>query len=153
LLRFSIELSHLERILHLAGQNLSKTTVENIKQNLKDIYETDEVFLDDIEPILALHWEELTNEDIRHILLDSFETFDNEQQGILNRQDLIDNLTRLGDMPLNGNDFKMMFSMMETSSMNFDYRQFVAKLCGLDSVEYKTKNKKKKTMRIKKKKK
>ncbi|CAF3700763.1 unnamed protein product [Rotaria socialis] len=144
-----IKLSNLEQTLHLAGQNMTKTTIEKIKNTLEETYHTDEYFLDEIESILAPHWEELTDDDIALILIKSFEIFDSEQQGSISKQDLIQNLTTLGEMPLAMNDFQIMFSMIDKSkrSLNtFHYHQFVHKLCG--SVKTKKKTKKKKHFMI-----
>ena len=132
----------LEQILHLAGQNFSKTTIEDIHRQLKDIYQTDEYVFDEIEPIVAPYWEEFTDEEISHILIESFQTFDTEQQGFIEKQDLIRHLTTLGDTPLTSKDFQIMFSFMKTSK-RFDYLQFVKKLCSSTSSKKKKKKKKK----------
>jgi Ca2+-binding EF-hand superfamily protein len=145
---FSIELSDLERILRLAGQNMSTTTVEEIRSKLEEIHQTDEVFLDDIEPILAMYWEELTDEEISNMLIESFEVFDTEQQGLIDRRDLIEHLTKLGDMPLNSKDLPIMFSLMDkskTPSTAFDYRLFVKRLCGLEQPVKKAKKRKRRS--------
>jgi len=136
----------LEQTLYLAGQNMTKNTIEKIRKILEETYHTDEYFLDEIESILAPYWEELTNEEIGQLLIESFEIFDTKQQGFINKQDLIRNLTTLGEMPLNKEDFQMMFSMMNNSKKllnTFDYHQFVKKLCNLDTNHRKKKKKKK----------
>jgi Ca2+-binding EF-hand superfamily protein len=137
----------LERTLHLAGQNLTKNRIEKMKKVLEETYHTDEYFLDEIEPILAPYWEELTDEDIARILIESFEIFDIEQKGFIDKQYLIQNLTTLGEMPLNIKDFQIMFSMIDNSKKSsnvFDYQKFINKLCGLDTKKKKRKKKKKK---------
>lgn len=124
---------------------MSTSTVEEIRTKLEDIHQTDEVFLDEIEPILAMYWEELTDEEISNMLLESFEVFDTEQQGLIDRRDLIEHLTKLGDMPLNGKDLSIMFSLVDkakTSPTAFDYRLFVKRLCGLKQPAKKTKRRK-----------
>jgi Ca2+-binding EF-hand superfamily protein len=136
----------LERTLHLAGQNITTTNVKRIEQKLEETYHTDEYFLDEIEHILAPYWEDLTDEEIARLLIESFEVFDIEENGLIDKQYLIENLTALGEMPLSKNDFKIMFSMIDDSK-KFPYRQFVNKLCGLVS---KTPNKKKKKRQRKK---
>ena len=118
----------MERTLYLAGQNLPRNTVEIIRKSLEETYKTDEYFLDEIEPILAPYWEELTDEDIARLLIESFETFDSEKQGFILKDDLIEYLTKFGEMPLNKTDFQIMFSMVKNSKQ-FDYQQFVQKLC------------------------
>ncbi|CAF1288271.1 unnamed protein product [Adineta ricciae] len=138
---YMIRLPDLERILHLAGQNFSKTTIEDIHKQLEDVYQTDEYFLDEVEPILAPYWEEFTDEEISHILIESFQTFDNEQQGFIEKQDLIRYLTTLGDTPLTSKDLQIMFSFMKTTK-KFDYQQFVKKLCSSTSSKKKKKKKK-----------
>jgi Ca2+-binding EF-hand superfamily protein len=141
----SLESSDLERILHLAGQNMTQNTIKKIKRTLEDTYQTDEYFLDEIDSILAPYWEELTDEDIAHILIESFQLFDIEEQGFIDKQYLIKNLTTLGEMPLNIKDLQLMFSMINNSkksSKKFDYHQFVKKLCGLDNNHKQTKKKK-----------
>jgi Ca2+-binding EF-hand superfamily protein len=105
-----------------------KTTVENIRKILEEIYHTDEYFLDEIEFILAPYWEELTDEEIDRLLIESFEIFDTKKQGFILKDDLIEYLSKLGEMPLNKNDFQIMFSMIKHSKQ-FDYHQFVHKLC------------------------
>ncbi|CAF1210067.1 unnamed protein product [Adineta steineri] len=140
---YMIKLTDLEQILYLSGQNMSKSTIEKIKSKLQNMYDTDEYFLDEIESILALYWEELTDEDISHILIESFQIFDDEQQGSIDKQYLIKNLTTLGDMPLNIKDLQIMFSMIDQSNI-FDYQKFVKKLCGLDNTKKKKIKKKKK---------
>ncbi|UJR36323.1 hypothetical protein I4U23_029051 [Adineta vaga] len=139
---FFVESSDLERNLYLAGQNLSKTIVEKIKKELEEIYQTDEYFLDEVETILAPYWEELTDEEISQILIESFQTFDSEQQNFIEKQDLIRYLTSFGDMPLTNKDFQIMFSLIKTSN-RFDYQQFVTKLCSLEKKKKKKKKKKK----------
>ncbi|CAF1258223.1 unnamed protein product [Adineta steineri] len=145
---YMIKLSDLEQILYLSGQNMSKSTIEKIKSKLENMYDTDEYFLDEIESILALYWEELTDEDISHILIESFQIFDDEQQGFIDKQYLIKNLTTLGDMPLNIKDLQIMCSMIDQSNI-FDYQKFVKKLCGLDNTKKKKIKKKKKKKRSK----
>ncbi|CAF3531494.1 unnamed protein product [Rotaria sordida] len=131
-----IKLSNLEQTLYLAGQNMTKNTIEKIKKTLEETYHTDEYFLDEIEYILAPYWEELTDDDIALLLIKSFEIFDTEQQGFIDKKYLIQNLTTLGEMPLTMKDIKIMFSMINDSkkSLNtFNYHQFINKLCGLDN--------------------
>ncbi|CAF2399979.1 unnamed protein product [Rotaria sp. Silwood2] len=143
----TIKLSNLEQTLHLAGQNMTKSTIEKIKKTLEESYHTDEYFLDEIEYILAPYWEEITHDDIALLLIKSFETFDTEQQGFIDKQYLIQNLTTLGEMPLTMKDFKIMFSMVNDSnkSLNtFNYHDFINKLCGLDNNDNKKAKKKKK---------
>jgi Ca2+-binding EF-hand superfamily protein len=134
----------LEEILHLAGQNMTKNTIEKIKNILEETYHTDEYFLDEIEHILAPYWEESTDDDIARLLIESFEIFDNEQQGFIDKEYLFKILTTLGDMPLNKKDFQIIFSMMDNSkksSNRFDYQQFVKKLCSSDTNNKKPKKK------------
>ena len=126
---------------------MSRSTVDEIRAKLEAISQTDDVFLDDAEPLLATHWEELTDEDISNMLIESFEVFDPEQLGLIDRRDLIEHLTRLGDMPLNGKDLSIMFSMTDKAkapSTAFDYRQFVRRLCGLEARPKKKSKKRKK---------
>ena len=104
----------------------------------------DEVFLDDIESLLAFHWEEFSAEEISHSLIESFEVFDLEEQGSIDRKRLMEVLSSLGEMPLTNQDFELMFSMMDPSKTTFDYRLFVRKLCGLEQTKKKKKKKKKK---------
>jgi len=140
----------LERTLHLAGQNMTKNTIEKIERILEETYHTDEYFIDEIEYILAPYWEELTDEEIARLLIESFEIFDIEKQGFINKQDLIQNLTTLGEMPLNKKDFRIIFSMINNpkkSLHTFDYYQFVKKLCSLDTHNRKKKKKKLKVQR------
>ena len=106
----------------------------------------DEIFLDDLEPLLVPVWEDFTGEEINQILLDAFETFDVNRQGSLARQELMDMLSHYGDMPLTNDDYALMFSLVDSSS-NFPYRQFAAKISGLThdgSVKKKKTTKKKK---------
>jgi Ca2+-binding EF-hand superfamily protein len=105
-----------------------KSTVEIIRKSLEEIYKTDEYFLDEIESILAPYWEELTDEDIARLLIESFEIFDTEKQGFILKDDLIEYLTKFGEMPLSKNDFQIIFSMTKNSKQ-FDYQQFVQNLC------------------------
>ncbi len=135
----------MEKTLHLAGQNMMKNTIEKIQRILEETYHTDEYFLDEIEYILAPYWEELTDEEIARLLIESFEIFDIEKQGFINKKDLIQNLTTLGEMPLSKKDFQIIFSMINNSKKSldtFDYHQFVKKLCGLDNQNRKKKKKK-----------
>jgi Ca2+-binding EF-hand superfamily protein len=107
---------------------MTKNTIDKIQKILEETYHTDEYFLDEIEFILAPYWEELTDEDIARLLIESFEIFDTEKQGFILKTDLIEYLTKLGEMPLNKKDFQIMFSMMNHSKQ-FDYHQFIRKLC------------------------
>ncbi|CAF0904114.1 unnamed protein product [Rotaria sordida] len=148
-----IKLSNLEQTLYLAGQNMTKNTIEKIKKTLEETYHTDEYFLDEIEYILAPYWEELTDDDIALLLIKSFEIFDTEQQGFIDKKYLIQNLTTLGEMPLTMKDIKIMFSMINDSkkSLNtFNYHQFINKLCDLDNNNNKKSKKKKKKKKKKK---
>jgi len=132
----------LEQILYLAGQNMTKKTIEKIQKILEETYHTDEYFLDEVEYILAPYWEELTDDEIAQLLIESFEIFDIEKKGFINKKDLIKNLTTLGEMPLNTKDFQIIFSMIKNSNL-FDYYEFVKKLCGLNTNNRKKKKKKK----------
>lgn len=118
----------LERTLHLAGQNMMTTTVENLRKIFQETFQTDEYFLDEIESILAPFWEELTEEEIMQLLIESFEVFDEDKHGYLSKMNLMEYLTQYGDMPLTKKDFRIIFSMVDNSNQ-FDYRQFVHKLC------------------------
>lgn len=118
---------NLERTLHLAGQNMMTMTVEMIRKILEETYQTDEYFLDEIESILAPFWEELTEEEIVQLLIESFEVFDGEKQGFLTKTNLMEYLTQYGDMPLTKKDFRILFSMVDNSN-RFDYRKFVRQL-------------------------
>jgi len=141
-----IELGNLDRILHLAGQNLPHITVDHVRRQAEELYRIDEIFLEDLEPLLVPVWEDFTNEEIHQILIEAFETFDINRQGSISRQDLMEMLSQYGDMPLTNEDFQLMFSLVESSN-NFDYRQFVQKISGLNnegSVKKKKKKKKKK---------
>ena len=79
----SIELTNLDRILYLAGQNLPRTTIDHLRQQAEELYQIDEVFLEDIESLLASVWEDYTDEEINQILIEAFETFDIDRQGTL----------------------------------------------------------------------
>lgn len=132
----------MERTIYLAGQNLSKKTIENIQKILEETYHTDEYFLDEIEHILASYWEDLTNEDIAQLLIESFEIFDDNKQGFIDKEELKKLLTTLGDMPLSKRDFQLMLSMIKTKK--FNYHKFVEKLCGFNTNQKQKKGKKKK---------
>ena len=135
----------MERTLQLAGQNPTKTTVQTLVKILEETFHTDEYFLDEIEPILAAFWEDLTEEEIVQSLIESFEIFDTDKQGFLSKPDLMEYLTHYGDMPLMKNDFQIMFSMMENSEQ-FDYREFVRKLCSRPSSKKKKKKRRRKNL-------
>ena len=149
-----LESSHLERALHLAGQNMIKSTVEKLRVQLEETFHTDEYFLDELEPFLAGHWEELADEQIATLLLDSFEAFDSDQQGSIDRRDLVQSLTSLGDMPMTMKDAQWMCSMADDDSNKastaFDYRSFVKRICGSAQTTKRTKKKKKNRRTLKK---
>ena len=143
---FVLGSSDLQRTLYLAGQNLPTNTVETIRKRLEEIYHTDEYFLDEVEFILAPVWEDLSEDDVARLLIESFEIFDADRQGFLLKNELIEYLTKYGEMPLNRKDFQIMFAMIKHPKQ-FDYQQFVQKLC------YSTPKPKKKKKKVKRKKK
>ena len=106
---------------------MMKITVETIRKNLEVTYQTDEYSLDEIESILAPFWEELTEEEIVQLLIESFEVFDGEKQGFLTKADLMEYLTQYGNMPLTKKDFQILFTMVDNPN-RFDYHEFVRKL-------------------------
>lgn len=113
---------------------------------LEETYHTDEYFIDELEFIIAPYWEELNNEEIALLLKRSFEVFDDEKQGFIDKKNLIENLTTFGEMPLTMKDIRIMFSMINKSkrSLNtFDYHRFINKLCNLENTKKKSKKKKK----------
>lgn len=125
---------------------MTKKTMENIKKMLEETYHTDEYFIDELEFIIAPYWEELNNEEIALLLKRSFEVFDDEKQGFIDKKNLIENLTTFGEMPLTMKDIRIMFSMINKSkrSLNtFDYHRFINKLCNLENTKKKSKKKKK----------
>ena len=146
-----VESSHLERALHLAGQNMTTSTVDKLRVQLEEAFHTDEYFLDEVEPFLVAHWEELTDDQIGALLVESFEAFDSDQRGSIDRRELVQCLTSLGDMPLTMKDAQLMCSLADDgsnkASTTFDYRSFVKRLCGSERMTKQRKKKKKRTLK------
>lgn len=81
-------------------------------------------------------------------MIESFRVFDVEQQGFIEHNQLIQSLTKFGEMPMEKQDFRIMFSMVKNPN-EFSYEEFVIQLCTSKNKKKKKKKKKKKNKKVK----